>query len=113
MSPGSNDARTEGVANTCATGCFMSVATPAEASATWSKAEQALALLPRLVRDGWRRLLTLGFAAGVLGVGGSFLVRQQFVTTAVFVPQTSGTPHLPASVAGLAAQFGALPSTGQ
>jgi uncharacterized protein involved in exopolysaccharide biosynthesis len=76
---------------------------------SWATAEEALALLPKLISESWRRLLLTGLVGGVLGVAGSFLVRPEFVTTAVFVPQTSGSTHLPASVAGLAAQFGVVP----
>ncbi len=79
----------------------------------WATAEEALALLPSLVRQAWRRLLLTGFFGGVLGVAGSFIVQQRFVTTTIFVPQTSSAiPRIPASVAGLAAQFGVLPNTG-
>src|SRR5437899_607059 len=77
---------------------------------SWTTAEEALALLPKLISLGWRRLLRTGLVGGLLGVAGSFLVRPEFVTTAVFVPQTSGATHLPASVAGLAAQFGVVPT---
>ena len=74
--------------------------------------EEALGALPGLVRGDWKRLLLTGLCAGVLGVAGSLLVAPEFVTTAVFVPQTSSALRLPASLTGLAAQFGALPSMG-
>ena len=85
---------------------------PPPRSTAWGEAEQALAQVPRLVRRTWRRLLLTGLVGGVLGVAVSFLVPQKFVTETVFFPQTSGGSRLPASITGLAAQFGVSAAMG-
>jgi hypothetical protein len=79
---------------------------------SWSTAEDALLLVPRLVLAAWPQYVIAGFIAGVLGTAATFLVHPRYRANASFVPVTSGTTRLPASLGGIAAQFGISPTVG-
>lgn len=79
---------------------------------TWVTPEEALASLPNVLRQRFGALLATGFAAGVLGVAGSFLVPKQYTATVSFIPVVSSSSKLPANLAGIASQFGVMPPGG-
>ena len=82
------------------------------ASLHWSTAEEALPLIPVLVTSLWPHLLLTGFLAGLLGTAATFLVQPRFTATVSFVPVTSSGVRLPASLTGIAAEFGVSASGG-